>query len=144
MMNIGPIDEALEAYVDARMEKGKETAKERFLSLVYMKHGRDEIIDFLLKVGGLARCYIYCLKLSENPMRGKDLAWMIAILAIAFYGLIMIVEEGSRTGGIVLLAGALVNGLYLVNMLTQKWKSIGLRISFYTEIIQIVEKELCS
>jgi hypothetical protein len=143
MMNIGPIDEALETYVGVRVENGKEKAKERFLSYVYMKYGSDEIIDFLLKAGGLARCYIYCLKLSENPLRGKDLAWLVAVLSIALYSLIMILDDGARTWGMFLLSGALVNGWYLVNMITQKCKSIDMRISFYTEIIQIVEKELC-
>ena len=77
-MNIGTIDAALETYVNERLAKGKEKAIERFLAYVYLKHGSDEILDFLLKVGGLARCYIYCLKIVENPLKGQEMGWFSA------------------------------------------------------------------
>jgi len=142
-MNIVAIDEALETYVNVRIEKGRETASERFLAYVYMKHESDEILDFLLKVGGLARCYIYCLKIAENPFRGKDLAWFATMVAVALYSLLLLLAEETRIEGIFLLSGTLVHSWYLVGMLAKKWKSIGIRISIYKEIIQIVEKELC-
>jgi hypothetical protein len=143
VMNIGPIDEALEAYVEVRMEKGREKAGKRFMEYVYLRHGNDEIPDFLLKVGGLARCYIYCLKIAENNLKGKDLAWFAAMAAIALYGCMLMASEDTRVGGIFLFSGALVHAWYLVKIIARKWKSIGMRISFYKEIIQIVEKELC-
>ena len=142
-MNIGKIDEALETYVVARIEKGKERASERFLEYVYLKHGSDEIPDFLLKAGGLARCYIYCLKIAENNLKGKDLAWFAAMAAIALYGCILMSAQDTRVEGIFLFSGALVHSWYLIKILARKWRSIGMRISFYKEIIQIVEKELC-
>jgi hypothetical protein len=142
-MNIGPIDEALEAYVVVRIEKGREKAGERFLEYVYLRHGSDEIPDFLLKAGGLARCYIYCLKIAENNLKGKDLAWFAAMAAIALYGCILMAAQDTRIEGIFLLSGALVHAWYLLKTISRKWRSIGLRISFYSEIIQIVEKELC-
>jgi uncharacterized membrane protein YecN with MAPEG domain len=51
--------------------------------------------------------------------------------------------EDTRVGGIFLFSGALVHAWYLIKTVARKWKSIGLRISFYKEIVQIVEKELC-
>ena len=141
-MNIGPIDEALETYVNVRIEKGKEKASERFLAYVYMKHGSDDILDFLLKVGGLARCYIYCLKIAENPLRGKDLAWFATLAVIAIYGCIQMTMEETRIEGIILFSGSLVHAWALIGMISKKWRSIGVRISIYREVIQIVEKEL--
>jgi hypothetical protein len=141
-MNIGTIDEALETYVNERLAKGKEKASERFLAYVYLKHGSDEILDFLLKVGGLARCYIYCLKIAENPLKGQELGWFAAMAAVGVYGSIMMAADESRVLGIVLLAGALVHAWSLLSMMVKKWRSIGVRISLYKEIVQIVEKEL--
>jgi len=142
-MNNGKIDEALETYVVARIERGRERACERFLEYVYLKHGSDEIPDFLLKAGGLARCYIYCLKIAENNLKGKDLAWFAAMAAIALYGGILMAAQETRVEGIFLFSGVLVHSWYLIRTLARKWRSIGMRISFYKEIIQIVEKELC-
>ena len=141
-MNIGPIDEALETYISERQEKGKERASERFLANVYMRHGGDELLEFLLKVGGLARCYIYCLKIAENPMKGKEVGWFAAMGAVAIYGGIMMAAEESRILGIFLLAGALVHACSLIRMLMKKSRAIGERITIYKEIVQIVEKEL--
>jgi hypothetical protein len=142
-MNIAAIDKVLETYVTERIEKGPEQAGERFLALVYLKHDSDEILDFLLKVGGLARCYIYCLKIAENPFRGKDLAWFCTIVAVALYSLLLLAEESTRVEGAILFSGCIVHGWYLVNILVKKWRSIGMRISFYKEIIHIIERELC-
>jgi len=141
-MNIGTIDEALETYVNERLAKGKEKASERFLAYVYLKHGSDEILDFLLKVGGLARCYIYCLKIAENPLKGQEMGWFAAMAAVGFYGSILMAADESRVLGIVLLAGVLVHAWSLLSMMVKKTRAIGMRISFYKEIVQIVEKEL--
>jgi hypothetical protein len=141
-MNIGKIDAALETYVNERLAKGKEKASERFLAYVYLKHGGDEILDFLLKVGGLARCYIYCLKIAENPLKGQEMGWFAAMAAVGFYGSILMAAEESRVMGIFLLSGALVHAWSLLGMMINKWRAIGVRISIYKEIVQIVEKEL--
>jgi len=141
-MNITTIDEALERYVHERMEKGKEKARERFLAYVYLKHGGDEILDFLLKVAGLARYYIYFLNGMENPFKGRDLAWFAAMVAVGVYGCILIGDEESRLVGIFLFSGALVHAWSLFSMTAKKWRAIGERIAIYREIVQIVEKEL--
>ena len=141
-MNIGTIDAALETYVNERLAKGREKASERFLAYVYLKHGSDEILDFLLKVGGLARCYIYCLKIAENPLKGQELGWFAAMAAVGFYGSILMAADESRVMGIFLLVGALVHAWSLLSMMIKKWRAIGARISIYKEIVQIVEKEL--
>lgn len=139
---MGPIDEALETYVSERLEKGKEKASERFLTNVYLKHRGDEILEFLLKVGGLARCYIYCLKIIDNPFKGRELGWIAAMTAVGIYGLIMMSAEESRYLGIFLLTGALVHAWSLISMMMKKSREIGVRITIYKEILQIVEKEL--
>ena len=141
-MNITTIDEALERYVHERMEKGKEKARERFLAYVYLKHGGDEILDFLLKVAGLARYYIYFLNGMENPFKVRDLAWFATMVAVGVYGCILIGDEESRLLGIFLLSGALVHAWSLLYMVTHKMREIGLRIAIYREIVQIVEKEI--
>ena len=141
-MNIGAIDAALETYVTERMAKGKEKAGERFLAYVYLKHGSDEILDFLLKVGGLARCYIYCLKIVENPLKWPELGWLATMAAVGAYSCIMIGSEDSRVVGLILLSGTLVHAWSLISMVARKWRAIGQRISIYKEIVQIVEKEL--
>jgi hypothetical protein len=141
-MNIEPIDEALETYVSERLEKGKERASERFLANVYLRHGGDDILEFLLKVGGLARCYIYCLKIAENPLKGKEVGWFSAMAAVAIYGGILMAAQESRVLGIFLLAGSLVHACSLTRMMMKKSRAIGERITIYKEIVQIVEKEL--
>lgn len=141
-MNIATIDEAMERYVHERMEKGKEKARERFLAYVYLKHGGDEILDFLLKVAGLARYYIYFLNGMDNPCKGRDLAWFATMVAIGLYGCILIGDEESQLLGIFLLSGALVHAWSLLRMITHKMREIGIRIAIYREIVQIVENEL--
>jgi uncharacterized membrane protein YecN with MAPEG domain len=142
-MNIGSIDEALESYVNERMERGKETASERFLANVYLRNEGTDTLEFLLKAGGLARCYIYCLKIAEKSLNGTEIAWFSAMTAVGLYGLFLMAAPESRVVGIVLLAGALVHAWSLVSMLVKKSRAIGMRINIYREIVQIVEKELC-
>jgi hypothetical protein len=141
-MNIKSIDEAIEKYAMERMEKGKEKASERFLAYAYLKHGGDEIMEFLLKVSGLSRYYIEFLKGMENPFKGPEFAWFAVMLAVGIYGFILMAAEDSRLLGIVLLAGTLVHTWSLLRMVTYKMREIGLRIAIYREIVQIVEKEI--
>jgi hypothetical protein len=141
-MNIKSIDEAIEKYALERLEKGKEKASERFLAYAYLKHGGDEVMEFMLKVSGLARYYIEFLKGIESPFKGPDLAWFAVMLAVGIYGFILIAAKDSRLLGIVLLAGTLVHAWSLLYMVTHKMREIGLRIAIYREIVQIVEKEI--
>jgi uncharacterized membrane protein YecN with MAPEG domain len=62
--------------------------------------------------------------------------------AVGVYGSILMVADESRVMGIVLLAGVLVHAWSLLSMMVKKSRAIGMRISFYKEIVQIVEKEL--
>jgi hypothetical protein len=142
-MNIKSVDDAIETYVQERIEKGKEKASERFLTYAYMKHGGDEILEFLLKVGGLARYYIYFLKIMENPFKGPEVKWLAVMVMVGLYGCFLIWNDETRTLGIFLLVGALVHAWSLVSMTTKKLRAIDMRIAIYSEIVQIVEKELC-
>jgi hypothetical protein len=141
-MNIKNIDEAIEKYALERMEKGKEKARERFIAHAYLKHGGDEIMEFMLKSSGLARYYIEYLKNIESSFKGTELAWFAVMLAVGIYGFILTATEGSKLLGIVLLSGTLVHAWSLLRMVTHKMREIGLRIAIYREIVQIVEKEI--
>ena len=141
-MNIKSIDEAIEKYAVERMEKGKEKASERFLAYAYLKHGGDEVMEFMLKVSGLARYYIEYLKDLETPFKGLELAWFAVMLAVGIYGFILMEAENSRLLGIVLLSGSLVHAWSLLSMVMHKMREIGLRIAIYREIVQIVEQEI--
>lgn len=141
-MNIKSIDDAIEKYALERMEKGKEKARERFLAHAYLKHGGDEIMEFMLKVSGLARYYIEFLKDMENPFKGPELAWFAVMLVVGIYGFVLMAAEDSRLLGILLLAGTLVHAWSLLCMVMRKMREIGLRIAIYREIVQIVEKEI--
>ncbi len=141
-MNIRVIDDVLEKYVDVRQEKGKEKAAERFLAQVYLQYGGDEVLDFLVKVSGLARYYIMSLRKMENPFKGWNLAWFVLLAQVGGYGLVQMAAAESRVLGIFLFSGALVHAWYLTRTATRKWRMIGERIVIYREIVQIIEKEL--
>ena len=141
-MNIKSIDDAIEKYAIERMEKGKEKAREHFLTYAYLKHGGDEVMEFMLKVSGLARYYIEFLKDLESPFKRQDIGWFAVMMVVAIYGFILMATEESPLMGIVLLVGALVHAWSLLRMVTAKMREIGLRIAIYREIVQIVEKEI--
>jgi hypothetical protein len=141
-MNIKSIDDAIEKYAIERMEKGKEKASERFLAYAYLKHGGDEIMEFMLKVSGLARYYIEFLKDLESPFKGQELAWFAIMLAVGIYGFILMAVNDSRLLGIILIAGTLVHAWSLLRMVMHKMREIGLRIAIYRELVQIVEREI--
>ncbi|HEX9023886.1 MAG TPA: hypothetical protein VF799_08615 [Geobacteraceae bacterium] len=141
-MNSERIDEVIERYLHERMEKGEETARRRFLAYAYLKHGGDELLEFLLKVGGMSRLYIKHLKGMENSFKWPEMAWFAVMMAVGIYGYALTSDEGSQTLGIVLASGALVHAFSLFCMITRKMREIGIRIALYHEIIQIVEKEL--
>lgn len=140
-MNTEIIDEAIDKYVHDRMEQGKKKASERFLAYVYLKHGGDDLLVFLKKVGGLSRYYIDFLKVMENPFRGPEMAWLASMLTIALYACYLMTSEESRSLGICLLSGTLVNGWFLVSALLKKWCETGVMIAIYREIVEIIENE---
>lgn len=141
-MNIKYIDEAIEKYLHERMEKGKEKARERFLASAYLKHGGDEVLVFLMKAGGLAGNYINYLKGMEKPFKWPEFAWFAVMLVVGLYSYTLMASEESRLLGMVLFAGVMTHVWSLLRMVTRKMREIGLRITLYSEIVQIVEKEL--
>lgn len=141
-MNTDIIDEAIDKYVHERMEKGKEQASERFLAYAYLKHGGDELLEFLRKVRGLTRYYIDFLKLMENPFKGPELAWLASMVVVGIYSCYLMDVEESRMVGIFVFAGTLVHAWSLVCMTAKKWRDIGVMIAIYREIVQIVDSEL--
>ena len=143
-VNIKYIDEAIEKYLHERMETGKEKARERFLASAYMKHGSDEVLVFLVKAGGLAGNYIKYLKSMDNTFKGPEFAWLAVMLTVGFYSFTLMASKESQLLGIVLFAGVLTHVWSLLHMITRKMREIGLRITLYREIVQIVEQELSS
>lgn len=141
-MNIKYIDEAIEKYLHERMEKGKEKARERFLASAYLKHGGDEVLVFLMKSGGLAGHYVRYLKAMEKPFNWTEFAWFALMLVIGSYSYTLMASEESRLLGIVLFGGVLTHAWSLIRMVTHKMREIGLRITLYRELVQIVENEL--
>jgi len=124
------------------MEKGKEKASERFLASAYLKHGGDEVLVFLMKAGGLAGHYIKYLKSMGKPFKWQELAWFTVMLVIGGYSYSLMASEESRLLGFILFSGVLTHAWSLLRMVMRKMREIGLRITLYREIVQIVEKEL--
>ena len=140
--NTESIDEAIDKYVHVRMEQGKEEASERFLAYAYLKHGNDELLEFLRKVRGLTRYYIDFLKLMENPFKGPELAWLASMVVVGIYSCYLMDVEESRMLGIFVFAGTFVHACSLVSMTVKKWRDIGVMIAIYREIVQVVDQEL--
>ena len=141
-MNTQNIDEAIDLYVHERMEKGREEASKRFLAFVYLKHGGDELLEFLKKVDGLAKYYIHFLKVMENPFKGPEFAWFASMVMVAIYGIVLICNEQSRPLGICLVVGTLVFAAALIKETVKNWCKIGVMIAIYRELVQISEDEL--
>lgn len=135
------IDEAIDKYVHERMEKGRKSAAERFLSYAYLKYAGDELTEFLKKVRGLTRYYVDFLTLMENPFKGPELAWFASMITIGIVSCFMMGEEETRLAGIFVFSGTLVHAWSLILMVAKKWREIGVMIAIYREIIEIVEKE---
>jgi hypothetical protein len=141
-MTTETVEEAIDKYVHERMAAGKEQASERFLAYAYLKHGGDELREFLKKVRGLTKYYIDFLKLMENPFKGPELAWFASMVVVGIYSCYLVEVEESRAVGIFVLAGTLVHASSLICMTAKKWSDIGVTIAIYREIVQIVENEL--
>lgn len=141
-MNIDRIDEAIDAYVHERMEKGKEKASEHFLAYAYVKNRGDEVVEFLKKSGSLCRYYINYLKVMQNPLKGPELAWLASMVTVAVYAVILLTTEDEQDLGIFLFVGTLINAWSLIAVAAKKWCDIGVMIAIYREIAQLIEREL--
>lgn len=139
---IESIDEAIDKYVAARKENGKQKAVERFLAYAYLKHGGEDLKEFLSKVGSLTRYYIDFLRVMENPFKGPELAWFFAMLSIAIYSCVLMATEEERMLGICLFSGTLTNAFFLINTVAKKWCDVGVMIAIYREIVEIIDKEV--
>ncbi|AJE04634.1 GSU0071 family protein [Geobacter pickeringii] len=140
-MDTTVIDEAIDKYVNERMEKGRKSAAERFLSYAYLRYGGDELNEFLKKVRGLTRYYVDFLTLMENPFKGPELAWLASMITVGAVSCIMMGDEEMRITGIFLFSGTVVHAFSLLRMVAKKWREIGVMIAIYREIIEIVEQE---
>lgn len=136
------VDEAISMYVSERMEKGKQMAITHFLACLYLKQQRGEVAESMRRVRGMTRYYIDLTKVMLNPFKGPEIAWFASMINIAIYGAVLISLEEQRTLGIALLAGTLVNGLYLVRNVARKWCDLHVMLAIYDEIVQITEHEL--
>jgi len=140
-MDVEAVDEAMERYISERLEKGKKPAVERFLAYVYMKHGGEDVRRFLHDVAKMAAYYIDYLKVAENPLKGPELPWFAAIVAIAVFSGYLIGIDDYRILGEVVLAGTLVNGWALIRATVRKWREIGRLIEVYREIAELATRE---
>ena len=141
-MDTRVIDEAIDKYVDERKKRGKKTASERFLTYVYLRHGGDEVLEFLKKVGGLARYYINFLKIMQNPFKGPELAWFASMLTVAIFSCYLMTLDSYRLLGILLFSGTIVHGWSLACEVIKKWLDIGVMIAIYREIVELVDREV--
>jgi len=140
-MNTHAIDEAIDKYVNERMESGKKRAEERFIAYAYTRFGGEELHQFLKKVGGLSRYYIDFFRVMQNPFKGPELAWFLSLVTMGIYGIVMMLDDSSRDMGIITLTGSFINIWTLVKALLKKWCRLGVLIAIYREIIEIAEHE---
>ena len=143
-MNTATIDEAIDKYVNERMEKGKKTAREHFLAYVYLKHRGDELTEFMKKVAGLSRYYIHFLNVMENPFKGPEVAWFFSMITVAIFGGYLVSQEESRILGILILSGTIAHAWSLMCAVAKKWLDVGVMIAIYREIVELVENECAS
>ena len=141
-MNKDTVDEAIELYVSERMAKGKKSASSHFLACVYLKQHGLEIAESMRRIHGMTRYYIDLTKVTVNPFKGPEVAWLASIVNIAIYASVLISLEDQRLLGIWLLSGALVNACYLVRRAAAKWCELHVKLAIYLEIVQITEHEL--
>ena len=94
------------------------------------------------RVRGMTRYYIELNKVMLNPLKGPETAWLASMVNIAIYAIVLICHEEQRLLGIVLLAGTLVNGGYLIRSALKKWCDLHVRLAIYEEIVQIADQEL--
>jgi hypothetical protein len=140
-MEIELIDEAIDKYVHERLEKGPKQASERFLSYIYLKCRREELPEFLKKAGGLTRYYIDFLKVTGNPLKSPDMAWLASMIVIAVCGGVLISTSSQVLLGICILTGTVVHAVSLICHIARTWCETGVMIAIYREIIQLIDSE---
>jgi len=141
-MNKDMVDEAIDLYVTERMSKGKQTAITHFLACIYLKQQGREIAESMRRVRGMTSYYIDLTKVTLNPFKGPELAWLASTLNIAIYAAVLISLEEQRLLGFFLLSGALVNAFYLIRCAAAKWCELNVMVAIYNEIVQITDHEL--
>jgi hypothetical protein len=141
-MNVEHACEAIDRYVDVRMEQGRERARERFLAYIYLKHGGDEVRELFRKTRGLATYYVHYFKFLENPFKGPEFAWFASMLTVAIYGVFMMFDEDMQLPGICIISGTIVHGLALLKMVADKWREAGVMAAIYRELVELSELEL--
>ena len=140
-MNTETIETAIDKYVNERMVQGKQKAIEHFLAYAYLKHGGDEVKEFMKKVVGLSRYYINFLNAMENPFRGPELFWFASMLLVGIFSCYLMELEDERLLGIMVFSGTLVHACSLIVAVAKKWSDTGVMIAIYREIAEIAEKE---
>jgi hypothetical protein len=141
-MNVEHVCEAIDRYVDVRMKQGRQQARERFLAYIYLRHGRDEIVEMFCKTRGLAMYYVHYFKFLENPFKGPEFAWLISMLIVGVPGVFMLLDENLRLPGIFLISGTIVHALALVQLVAKKWREAGVMAAIYYELVELSETEL--
>jgi hypothetical protein len=141
-MNKETVDEAINLYVTERMTKGKQRAIAHFLAYIYLKQPGWEIAESMRRVRGMTRYYIDLTRVTLNPFKGPELAWLATTVIIAIYAALLVSLEEQRLLGIALLSGALVNACYLIRCAAAKWCELHVMLAIYCEIVQIADHEL--
>jgi hypothetical protein len=136
------VDEAIDIYMTERMVKGKQLAITHFLACIYLKQQNGEIAESMRRVRGLTRYYIDLTKVTLNPFKGPEIAWLASMVNIAIYAAVLISLEDQRLLGIALLSGTLVNACYLVRCAIKKWCDLHVMLAIYDELVQIADHEL--
>lgn len=141
-MDNRPIDEAIERYVRERKEKGKDEAGARFLSYVRLRYHGRELVDFLNDTSKMIRYYVSYFNLLVNPLKGPELAFFAAAVVMAVFGCLLVNEPGEQLPGIILIAGALVNGWSIISRILKKWCDLNVLIAIYLELLTLTEQEM--
>lgn len=141
-MNTETIETAIDKYVHERMEQGKQRASEHFLAYAYLKHGGDEVREFMKKAVGLSRYYINFLTAMENPFRGPELFWLASMFLVGIYSCYLMELDDLRLPGIMVFSGTIVHAGALIIEVAKKWSKTGVMIAIYREIAEIAEKEV--
>jgi len=143
-MNTEIIDEAIERYVSERMTAGRERAKARFLSYAHLKYAGEDLVDFLRHAKGLTSYYIDLTRVLENPLRGREMAFLATMVAVAIFSCLLLFEDDTRLAGICILSGTIVNGSTLLKHAATKWSESGVMIAIYEEIVALTEDEVAA
>ncbi len=141
-MNTETIETAIDKYVHERMAQGKQKASEHFLAYAYLKHGGDEVREFMKKAVGLSRYYVNFLTTMENPFRGPELFWFASMVLVGIFSCYLMEIDDERLLGIMVFSGTLVHACALLVAMARKWCETGTMIAIYREIAEIAEHEV--